>query len=119
MVTRPSSLMVTIVWRWPPAISLVYITYLVYLAIQVYSIRIRTFVTPPSYLQLARQLCDRIRVGEYGPGAQLPSITQLTGETGLAVGTVRHAIAVLVEEAWAYVVPGRGTYAAEKPPDEG
>ena len=44
----------------------------------------------------------------------LPSITQLTGETGLAVGTVRKAIAVLVDEGYAYTVPGRGTYVAER-----
>lgn len=44
----------------------------------------------------------------------MPSITQLTGETGLAVGTVRKAIAVLVDEGYAYTVPGRGTYVAER-----
>jgi GntR family transcriptional regulator len=71
----------------------------------------------PSYQQLARQLRERIRAGVYEPGAVLPSITQLTGETGLAVGTVRHAIAVLVEEGYAVVVPGRATYAADKLPD--
>jgi DNA-binding GntR family transcriptional regulator len=37
----------------------------------------------------------------------------MTGETGLAVGTVRHAIALLADEGWAYTVPGRGTYAAK------
>jgi GntR family transcriptional regulator len=73
----------------------------------------------PSYRQLADQLRDRIRDGRYPPGAPLPSITQLTGETGLAVQTVRRAIAVLADEGWAVVVPGRGTFAAEKLPDEG
>jgi hypothetical protein len=29
---------------------------------------------------------------------------------------VRHAISVLTEEGWAYTVPGRGTFATEKPP---
>jgi GntR family transcriptional regulator len=69
----------------------------------------------PSYQQLARQLRERIRDGRIPPREALPSITQLTGETGLAVNTVRHAIAVLVDEGWAYTVPGRGTFAAEKP----
>jgi len=68
----------------------------------------------PSYQQLARQLRDRITSGETGPREPLPSISQLTGETGLAVGTVRKAIAVLVDEGYAYTVPGRGTFAAEK-----
>jgi len=70
----------------------------------------------PSYRQLADQLRERIRDGRIGPGDALPSITQLTGETGLAVQTVRRAIAVLADEGWAVVVPGRGTFAAEKPP---
>jgi DNA-binding GntR family transcriptional regulator len=69
----------------------------------------------PSYRQLAAQLRERIRDGRIGPRAALPSITQLTGETGLAVNTVRHAIAVLVDEGYAYTVPGRGTFARERP----
>ncbi len=36
------------------------------------------------------------------------------GETGLAVGTVRKAIAVLVDEGLAYTVPGRGTFASPR-----
>jgi GntR family transcriptional regulator len=35
---------------------------------------------------------------------------ELTEETGLAVGTVRRAIRVLVDEGVAYTVPGRGTF---------
>ncbi len=73
----------------------------------------------PSYVQLAAQLRDRVRDGRYPPGGPLPSITQLTGETGLSVQTVRRAVAVLADEGWVVVVPGRGTYAAEKLPDEG
>jgi DNA-binding GntR family transcriptional regulator len=66
----------------------------------------------PSYKQLADLLRARITSGEIGPRELLPSITYLTGETGLAVGTVRRAIAVLVEEGLAYTVPGRGTFAS-------
>jgi GntR family transcriptional regulator len=69
----------------------------------------------PSYQQLARQLRERITSGQIGPREALPSITYLTGETGLAVGTVRRAITLLVDEGHAYTVPGRGTYAAKKP----
>jgi DNA-binding GntR family transcriptional regulator len=47
-------------------------------------------------------------------GEALPSITYLTGETGLAVGTVRKAIGVLVDEGLAYTVPGRGTFASPR-----
>jgi GntR family transcriptional regulator len=78
---------------------------------------IDTRSSEPSYRQLAAQLRERIRDGRIGPGDALPSITFLTGETGLAVQTVRRGIAVLVEEGYAYTVPGRGTFAAEKLPE--
>jgi GntR family transcriptional regulator len=72
----------------------------------------------PSYAQLAAQLRDRIRDGRIAPGAALPSITQLTGETGLSVQTVRRGIAILAGEGYVVIVPGRGTYAAETLPAE-
>jgi GntR family transcriptional regulator len=65
----------------------------------------------PSYRQLADQLRDWITSGQIGPREPLPSIQQMVGETGLAVGTVRRAIALLVDEGYAYTVPGRGTFA--------
>lgn len=71
----------------------------------------------PSYVQLAAQLRERIRDGRIGPGDALPSITQLTGETGLSVQTVRHGIAVLADEGYVVIVPGRGTYAASTLPE--
>lgn len=39
---------------------------------------------------------------------QLPSITDLTAETGLAVGTVRRAINILVKEGLVQTVPAGG-----------
>jgi DNA-binding GntR family transcriptional regulator len=71
----------------------------------------------PSYQQLARQLRDRIRAGIYAPGGPLPSITYLTGETGLAVNTVRRAVALLADEGYLVTVPGRGTYVVGKLPE--
>jgi GntR family transcriptional regulator len=71
----------------------------------------------PSYQQLARQLRDRIRAGIYAPGGPLPSITYLTGETGLAVNTVRRAVALLADEGYVVTVPGRGTYVVGKLPE--
>lgn len=41
---------------------------------------------------------------------QLPSITELTAQTGLAVGTVRRGIDLLVKEGLVQTVPGRGTF---------
>lgn len=69
-----------------------------------------------AYLQLAARLRDRIASGEIV--AQLPSLTQLTKETGLAVGTVRRAINMLTGEHLVRAVPGRGTFVtgSSKPP---
>jgi GntR family transcriptional regulator len=66
-----------------------------------------------SYLQLAALLRADIKSGKIPARSALPSITQLTGETGLAVGTVRKSIAVLIDEGIAYTVPGRGTFAGK------
>jgi GntR family transcriptional regulator len=66
----------------------------------------------PSYQQLAAQLRAMIESGEIGPRQPLPSITFMVQETGLAVGTVRKAISVLVEAGLVYTVPGRGTFAS-------
>jgi GntR family transcriptional regulator len=64
-----------------------------------------------SYLQLARLLREQIVSGEID--SLLPSITELTEETGLAVGTVRRAIKVLIDDGLVHTVPGRGTYVAQ------
>lgn len=62
------------------------------------------------YVQVASQLRTGIASGEVGP--LLPSIMELTEETGLAVGTIRRALKILVDEGLIYTVPGRGTFVA-------
>jgi len=46
---------------------------------------------------------------------RLPSLTELTGQTGLAVGTVRRAIGLLALEDLVRTVPGRGTFVIAMP----
>lgn len=60
------------------------------------------------YKQVAAQLREQIKRGEIT--AQLPSITDLTAQAGLAVGTVRRAIDILVNEGLVQTVPGRGAF---------
>ena len=60
------------------------------------------------YVQVAEQLRQGIEAGEIGP--LLPSIMELTEETGLVVGTIRRAIGILKDEGLVYTVPGRGTF---------
>jgi GntR family transcriptional regulator len=66
----------------------------------------------PSYLQLADKIRQAIAAGEYGRDEAIPSLKQLTQETGLAQGTVQHAIKVLEDEGLVYTVSGRGTFVA-------
>ena len=53
-------------------------------------------------------LRDRILGGEIT--STLPSLTDLTEQTGLAPNTIRRAIKILIDEGLAYTVPGRGTF---------
>jgi GntR family transcriptional regulator len=66
------------------------------------------------YLQLAGLLRADILSGKIAN--QLPSITDLTEDTHLAVGTVRRAINILVNEGLVETVPGRGTFVIEQKP---
>ena len=61
-----------------------------------------------TYLQLARQLRQGIAAGEIGP--RMPSIMELTEETGLAINTVRRAIKLLAAEGLVVTYPGRGSF---------
>jgi GntR family transcriptional regulator len=64
----------------------------------------------PPYRQLAAILKAEIVSGELAPRSPLPSITRLQQEHGLAKGTVRKAIQLLVEEGYVRVEPGWGTF---------
>ena len=44
----------------------------------------------------------------------LPSIMELTEETGLAPNTIRRAIKILVTEGLVQTIPGRGTFVVRK-----
>ena len=61
-----------------------------------------------AYLQLAAALREQIERGEVT--SQLPSIATLVKQTGLAIGTIRRAVDVLVQEDLVQTVPGRGTF---------
>lgn len=52
----------------------------------------------PLYQQLRRELFSRIRRGEFGAGARLPSENQLCEEYGVSVTTARRALLELVNE---------------------
>jgi len=62
------------------------------------------------HLQLAASLREQINCGEIV--TQLPSLTVLVERSGLAMGTVRRAVQVLVQEQLVRTVPGRGIFVA-------
>ena len=64
----------------------------------------------PSYQQLADQIEAAITAGEYEPDAAIPSLKRLKDQTGLAQGTIQHAIMVLEGKGLVYTVRGRGTF---------
>lgn len=63
--------------------------------------------------QLARQLRERIRSGEFGPGAKMPTLNEIVAETGLGPMTIRRAYKVLTDEGLVVVKPGRGTFVSQ------
>jgi GntR family transcriptional regulator len=64
----------------------------------------------PLHLQLAAYLRHQITSGELGPGAALPSISQLVSEHGVSSTAVRQALGVLRDEGLTIGHAGRGTY---------
>jgi GntR family transcriptional regulator len=60
--------------------------------------------------QIAAQLRDRIRRGEWAPGERLPSIPAIAGEYGVAKQTVQRTIDQLRVEGVLITRPGSGTF---------
>lgn len=71
------------------------------------------------YQRLASLLRHRIAKGEYPLGTQLPPITQLAADLGVAVVTVRQAYALLSKEGLIHSQRGIGTHVAALPASTG
>jgi GntR family transcriptional regulator len=69
----------------------------------------------PYYVQIADQLAAQIASGELEPGALLPSELRIQQEHGVARGTARRAVALLVERGLVVTIPQRGTYVKPQP----
>lgn len=61
-----------------------------------------------TYRQIAVDLRLRVASGELAPGAMVPSELALVEQHGVSRGTVRSALALLVDEGLIEVVPGQG-----------
>src|SRR5262245_44496025 len=67
----------------------------------------------PLYYQVQHTITQRISRGEYPPGSQLPSESELSRELGVSRVTVREALRVLAEEGLLVKAQGRGTFVSE------
>lgn len=64
----------------------------------------------PLYEQVADVIAAKIEAGELAPGALIPSESRMQQEYGVARGTARRAVALLVERGLVVTIPQRGTY---------
>lgn len=70
----------------------------------------RKFVGQSRYGTLAQALRERILQGEWVPGAAIPSEALLSQSYGVALGTIRQAVALLVQDGVLQRIHGRGTF---------
>jgi GntR family transcriptional regulator len=67
----------------------------------------------PLYYQLVEALRERIRAGDFKPGAQLPGERELSEQFGISRMTVRQALQYLVREEVLVARQGLGTFVSE------
>jgi DNA-binding GntR family transcriptional regulator len=66
------------------------------------------------YRAVADALRERLEAGEWLSGEALPGLRTLAGEYGVSQATVARAVSLLAEEGRVTVVPGWGTFVAER-----
>jgi GntR family transcriptional regulator len=68
----------------------------------------------PLFMQLADVIAARIGSGEYAAGQRLPGVDWWHQDTGLARGTILHAMRELQSRGLVVILPGRGTYVVNR-----
>ncbi|MBO4270410.1 winged helix-turn-helix domain-containing protein [Microbispora triticiradicis] len=61
---------------------------------------------------VADEIKRRIKAGQYQPRMPIPAERRMAEEFGVAVNTVRRAVAVLREEGVLMTLPAKGTFVA-------
>ncbi|GAA4047326.1 GntR family transcriptional regulator [Nonomuraea soli] len=69
----------------------------------------------PMFQQIADDIVQKIRSGEFPPKRRIPTESALVSRYGVARETARRGIALLREQGWIYTVPQRGSFVA--PPE--
>ncbi|MTE19446.1 GntR family transcriptional regulator [Streptomyces sp. TRM43335] len=70
------------------------------------------------YRQVAAAIVADIRSGRLPVGARLSGERAMAEEYGVAVGTVRKAVALLREQGVLVTMPARGTFVVKQPDDD-
>jgi GntR family transcriptional regulator len=68
----------------------------------------------PLYIQIVRELEDRIENEEYENGSRLPSEPELAEEFGVSRGTLREALSILEKDGYLVREHGKGSYVRKK-----
>ncbi len=69
----------------------------------------------PMYLQIMEQVKQRVAVGEWGPGEEIPSIRQLAMDLRVSVITIKRAYLELEREGVIVTQQGKGSIVAPNP----
>lgn len=80
-------------------------------------IHIDNFSDVPIYLQIAHHFTDNIKSGRYSPGHKLPTVRDLSKQTGASQGTINHAYDILEQMGAVEKKQGKGTFVASKNDD--
>lgn len=67
----------------------------------------------PLYQEIALEIAERIRNGDFVPNRAIPSEKVLMEQYGVAKVTIRNSVAFLREQGWVFTVRHRGTYVSQ------
>lgn len=67
------------------------------------------------YLQIIEQVRHKVAVGDWPPGAEIPSIRQLAAELSVSVITIKRAYQELEREGVILTQQGRGSIVSHSP----
>lgn len=73
---------------------------------------------PKSYIEIADDIERRIHEGEFAPGAQLPSSTELAFFYKVGLTTINNAVRILRDRDLIYSLQGRGKFVTEEDSDD-
>ncbi|MEO3777062.1 winged helix-turn-helix domain-containing protein [Micromonospora sp. B11E3] len=65
--------------------------------------------------RIAQDIRDKVASGEYGPGAKLPSIREMSAHYGVSAEPVRSALLILQAEGLVEGHQGKGVYVVGEP----